>query len=159
MKKILGVLLALLIMLPEMAYGQKDDWDEAQKKEFKIKLKEFKKGKWKVFGSSRTLEVLLTNHLDWLNNREDVYEIVGVASGFKSMNMGKQKAMNNAFVAYASQISSTIKGRAVSDMKAEGNQSEFDQFYGVFERSVQQEIRGELKESFSLIREKDNGTF
>lgn len=159
MKKILGVLMTLLILLPDIAYGQKDDWNEVQKKEFKNKMKEFKKGKWKVFGSSRTLEVLLTYHLDWLNNREDVYEIVGVASGFKSMNMGKQKAMNNAFVAYASQISSTIKGRAVSDMKAEGNQSEFDQFYGVFERSVQQEIRGELKESFSLIREKDNGTF
>lgn len=162
MKKTLGILMALLLLFPNITNGQEDDeWSKAVKKEYKTKLKDFKKQGWKVFGSSRTIEVLLHTHLDWLNYHPNVYEIVGVANGFKSMNLGRQMAMNNAYVTYASQMSSVIKGRAISDMKADASNqnSEFDQFFAVFERYVEKEIRGEIKESFSLIREKGNGVY
>ena len=160
MKKILLVLIVLTILCPTISHAQNYALQGALKKEYKSKIKEFKKGGWQVFGSSRTLEVLLFNHLDWLNNRDDVYEIVGVASAFKSKNVGKQIAMNNACITYASQMSSTIKGRVISDIKEDvSSQSEFEQFYSIFERSIEQEIKGEMKESFCLIRENGNGTF
>ena len=161
MKKIVGILMGLIITLPNMAYGQEDNWSKAVKKEYKAKLKEFKKEGWKVFGSSRTIEVLLATHYEWLNCHNEVSEIVGVASGFKSMNLGHQMAMNNAYVTYASQMSSTIKGSTISDMKSDAStqKTEFDQFFAVFERYVEKEIRGEMKESFSLIRETRKGIF
>ena len=153
--------MALLLLLPNITCGQEDNWSKAVKKEYKTKLKEFKKEGWTVFGSSRTIEVLLSTHLDWLNYHNDVYEIVGVASGFKSKNLGKQMAMNSAYVQYASQMNSQIKGHALSDMKenASDQTSDFDQFYAVFERNVEKEIRGEIKESFSLIRENGKGGY
>lgn len=154
-------MIAMFLLFPHVTSGQEDLLNKELKKEYKAKLKEFKKEGWKVFGSSRTMEVLLLKHFDWLNNRDDVYEIVGVASAFKSKNIGKQMAMNNACVTYASQMGAVLKGRAISDMKADASNlsSEFDQFYAVFERSIEQEIRGELKESFSLIKDNGNGSY
>lgn len=161
MKKVFLLLFAVSFMFSQNINAQNDLLNKALEKEYKSKLKEFKKEGWKVFGSSRTMEVLLLKHFDWLNNRDDVYEIVGVASAFKSKNIGKQMAMNNACVTYASQMGAVLKGRAISDMKADASNlsSEFDQFYAVFERSIEQEIRGELKESFSLIKDNGNGSY
>ena len=161
MKKLLGILLALLLLTPLTMSGQDDLRSKVIEKEYETKLKEFKKEGWKVFGSSRTIDVLLLNHLQWLNGRSEVYEIVGVASNFRSKNLGRQIAMNNAYATYASQMNSLIKGRAISDMKGDASldEAEFDKFYAVFERYAEKEIRGEIKESFSLIKENGKGGF
>lgn len=162
LKKALVLLLVLMVSFPSGIYAQNSLLDQAIKKEYKAKLKEFKKEGWKVFGTSRSLEVLLLQHYDWLNYGGDgVYEIVGVASAFKSKNIGRQIAMNNACVIYASQAGSILKGRVVSDMGADADNlsAEFDHFYAAYERAIEKEIRGELKESFSLIREIGNGSY
>ena len=68
-------------------------------------------------------------------------------------------AINNACTIYASQAGSLVKGRVVSDMGADVDNLtvEFDHFYAAYERAVEKEIRGEMKESFSIIRQnKDN---
>ena len=57
---------ALCLMFPTVQ-AQNKALEKAQKKEFQKKMKEYKKGNWKVFGSSRTLEVLLLQHYDKLN--------------------------------------------------------------------------------------------
>lgn len=133
-------------------------------KETKAKLKEFKKDKWKGFGSTRTLEGALTNHYTNLATMgEDGYEIVGVASNFKSKNVGHQMAVNNACISYSNEAGSILKGRVVSDMAANGSDEsavgEFDHFYGAYERLVEKEIKNEMKESFSIIRELGNGVY
>ena len=159
MKKIF---LALLMMsfLCTTVDAQNKVLQKALQKEYKSKMKEFSKEGWKIFGSSRSLDVALLKHYDKLN-QDDCYEIVGVAGSFKSKNLGMQIAINNACNKYATKASSVVKGRVVSDMasQSEDVSAEFDRFYAAYERLVEKEIKGELHESFSVLRDNGNGTF
>lgn len=148
------LILAVILMVPAVEAENKQ-LQKALKKEYKAKMKEYKKEKWKLFGSSRTLEVALLQHYDQLNNLgEDAREVVGIASRFKSKNVGHQQAINNACITYAQQAGSHLKGRVVSDIAANGDDTsaEFDHFYAAYERLVEKEIKGEMTESYSIIR-------
>ena len=162
MKNLLLFILAMALLCPSASNAQSKALKKAHKKEYKTKMKEYKKDGWKIFGSSRTLEVALLSHYDKLNQGgENVYEIMGIASAFKSKNVGKQTAINNACNTYATQAGSHIKGRIVSDIASNADDvaSEFDHFYAAYERLVEKEIRGEMTESFSIIREKGDGSY
>lgn len=153
--------MALCLMLPS-AEAQNKTLEKARKKEYKTKMKEYKKENWKLFGSSRSLDVALLTHYDKLNNLgDDGHEEVGVASRFKSKNVGHQMAINNACLTYAQKAGSHVKGRIVSDMAGDGVEAdqEFDKFYAAYERLVEKEIKGEMSESFSVIRDNGDGTF
>ena len=154
MKKIIMLILAVIMMAPAVEAENKQLQKEL-KKEYKAKMKEYKKEKWKLFGSSRTLEVVLLQHYDKLNSMgEDAHEVVGIASRFKSKNVGHQQAINNACITYAQQAGSHLKGRVISDIAANGDDAsaEFDHFYAAYERLVEKEIKGEMSESYSIIR-------
>ena len=129
------------------------------KKALKAKVKEFNKEGWKIFGSTSTLDYALERHMIKMQS-EDAIEVPGTASSFKSKNVGKQMALNSAMTYYASMMDSEIKGKVVSDMQGDGefSETEFEKFYAAFKRSVQTTIKDELKESFSIIRDKGNGT-
>ena len=133
---------------------------KSEKKSMKAKIKEFKKEGWKIFGSTSSIEFALEKHLLKLQS-EDAIEVPGIASSFKSKNVGKQMALNSAMTYYASTMDSEIKGKVVSDMQGDGefSETEFEKFYAAFKRSVQTTIKDELKESFSIIRDKGNGTY
>ena len=155
------LLVSFCIMLPAVN-AQNKALEKAQRKEYQKKIKEFKKENWKVFGTSRTFEVALLQHYDKLNNLGDNgQEIVGVATKFKSKNIGHQMAINNACMTYAQQAGSQLKGRIVSDINGNGSDSEgeFEKLYAAYERLVEKEIKGEMKESFSVIRDNKDGTF
>ena len=162
MKRILVLLLAAFLMVPAMEMGaQNRQLAKAQKKEYKKKMKEYEKGKWTLFGSSRSLDVVLLKHYDKLNQGgENCYEVVGIAPRFKSKNVGHQQAINNACITYAQQAGSVVKGRIVSDMAGNGDDTsaEFDHFYAAYERLVEKEIKGEMMESYSVIRTIDKKT-
>lgn len=162
MKKIIFFLLALCLMAPTTVEAQNKNLEKALNKEYKNKKKELKKGKWELFGSSRSLDVVLLSHYDKLNTMgEDAHEVVGVASSFKSKNVGHQMTTNNACLIYAQSAGSHVKGRVLSDMSGDGveGDKEFDHFYAAYERLVEKEIKGEMQESFSIIRENKDGTF
>lgn len=161
MKKIILFLMALCLMAP-VATAQNKVLEKARKKEYKTKIKEYKKENWKLFGSSRSIDVALLMHYDKLNNLgDDGREVMGTATKFKSKNVGHQMAINNACLTYAQQAGSHIKGRVVSDMAGDGVEAdkEFDNFYAAYERLVEKEIKGEMQESYSIIRENGDGTF
>lgn len=161
MKKLIMLLMAICLVAPQVD-AQNKTLEKARKKEYKAKIKEYKNENWKLFGSSRSLDVALLTHYDKLNNLgEDGHEIVGVASKFKSKNVGRQMAINNACLTYAQQAGSQVKGRIVSDMAGDGidADAEFDNFYAAYERLVEKEIKGEMKESYCIIRENKDGTF
>lgn len=161
MKKVIMFLLAICMVAP-VAMSQNKTLEKARKKEYKTKMKEYKKEGWKLFASSRSLDVALLTHYDKLNSMgEDAIEISGVASKFKSKNVGKQMAANNACITYAQQAGSQVKGRVVSDLFGDGVEptGEFDRFYAAYERLVEKEIKGEMQESYSVIRENGDGTF
>lgn len=149
-------MVAMAIAMPSNSYGQYDRMKKkAQKKEYKAKMKQFRKEGWTIYASSHSLEVALLSHYKALQE-EGADEIVGVASAFKSKNIGKQAAMNSAINEYARRAQSFVQGRIVSDMfnNADEIPEEFDKFYAAYESMVVKEMQGELKPSFSVIRTK-----
>jgi hypothetical protein len=125
-------------------------------------MKEYKKEGWKIFGTTRSLDVALLNHYDQLNQLgENGSEVVGIATKFKSKNVGHQMAINSACTTYAREAGSNLKGRVVSDITGDGTEAagEFDHFYAAYESLVEKEIKGELQESFSVIRDNGDDTF
>ncbi|MDO4931680.1 MAG: hypothetical protein Q4E63_03360 [Prevotellaceae bacterium] len=159
MKKILIFLLAMVLAAPSVN-AQNKILQKAIKKEFNAKKKEYKKEGWKLFASSRSLEVALLKHYDKLEALGDNgYEIVGICAKYKSDNVGHQAAINNACNTYARNAGSHVKGRVVSDMASNGNDTsaEFDHFYAAYETLVEKEIRGEMQESYAIYKDLGNG--
>lgn len=162
MKKIIMLLMAFCLVMPVVNAQNSKALSKAVKKEYKTKMKEFKKGGWKLYGSTRSLDVALLTHYEKLNKEGDeTYEIMGNCSQFKSKNIGHQTCVNNAANLYAQQAGRQVKGRIVSDIagNADDVAAEFDHFYAAYESLVQKEINGELQESFSVIKENKDGTF
>lgn len=162
MKKIIMFLAAFCLMMPVVNAQNSKALSKAVKKEYKTKMKEFKKGGWKLYGSTHSLEVALLTHYAKLNKEGDeTYEIMGNCSRFKSKNVGHQTCVNNASNLYAQQAGRQIKGRIVSDIagNADDVAAEFDHFYAAYESLVQKEINGELQESFCVIKENKDGTY
>ena len=154
-------LLAFCLVAP-VVEAQNKALEKELKKEYKDRKKELKKGGWEIFGTSRSADVTLLKHFDKLNTLgDDAKEVVGIASKFKSKNVGKQMAMNNACLTYAQSAGSYVKGRVMSDMAGDGvdAEGEMDNFYAAYERLVEKEIRGEMEESYSIIRDNGDGTF
>ena len=161
MKKIFALLIAMLIIVPA-AEAQNKMLEKARKKEYKMKMKEYTKENWKIFGTSRSLDVALLTHYENLNAMgEDAFEVVGIAPRFKSKNVGKQMAINSACQTYAQTAGSSVKGRVMSDIAGDGidTDAEFEHFYAAYERLVEKEIKGEMKESYTIIREIGKGEF
>ena len=163
MKKVLAIRLAVLFILPAAyAADPAKQLKKAKEKERKEVMKRLKKEQWSLLGSSRSLEVALLSHwteLDALG--ADGKEIVGISTRTKSKNIGQQMATNAACINYAQEAGSAVKGRALTDMAGSGvdTDKEFENFYAAYERLVEKEIRGEMKQSFSLIRTNADGTF
>ena len=171
MKKIIMMMVAVLALsanCPTASAQSKAEVKNSEllekklKKEYKNKLKELKKQNWEIYGSSKTLEVALLSHYTKLaQGGENAYEVVGTASKFKSKNIGHQTAINNACNIYARQAGSHVKGRVVSDMGANSDSiaSEFDHFYAAYQSIIEKEIKGEMQESFSMIRANGDGSY
>ena len=147
--------LAMIIATPS-TYAQHLT-DKEIKREVKKKARQLKKEGWTIYSSPYTLETALTAYYQELQ-KDGAQHMVGVASSFKSKNVGKQAALNSAINEYSRQAKSFVRGRVISDMfnnASEDVPEEFDKFYAAYESMVVNEIKGELKPSFSLIREKD----
>ena len=160
MKKILALSLVAIMLAPiTMSAQNNKTLEKALKKEYKAKIKEYKKEGWKIFATSHTLEVALLTHYDKLTKLgENGQEIVGTATA-KTDNLLYQSAVNNASNIYARNAGSHIKGRIISDMGNNANDmaAEFDHFYAAYETLVEKEIRGELQQSYSIYKEVGNG--
>ena len=162
MKKIIAIILAVIVMIPAaLAADTNKQLKKARDKERKEVIKRLKKGGWEIFGSTRSLDVALLSHWDKLDKSDDAREQVGVSTRSKSKNVGMQMAINNACTSYASKAGSSIKGRLVSDMAGDGidTDAEFEHFYAAYERLVEKEIKGEMDQSFSVIRTNPDGTY
>lgn len=162
MKKIITLLLALCLLIPSAAFAANKQLQKAQKKELKEKMKVYNKEGWKLFGSSRTMEVALLKHYDKLNELgDDGYEVVGFASRFRAKNLGKQMAANSAAIDYAQRAGSKVRGLTDTDMFASGSDAadEYEHFHAAYERQVQMEIGNVLEESYSVIHDNGDGTF
>ena len=79
--------------------------------------------------------------------------LVGVAFGYKTLNLAKQTALNNAINEYASQCSSVVKARIVSELSSIP-EAQVDNMVGGFERILMHSLKGELQLEVTMYREK-----
>ena len=154
-KKFMAALLALILFAgtADYAQAQNKQLERAQKKEYKAKMREFKKGGWQIFGTSHTLDVALLTHYDRLA-KEGAMEVVGLTTS-TNKNIGKEKGFMSAATDYAKTAGSNIKGRIVEDMgsvMSTEEMEEFEHFYAAYENAVQKEIKGELQYSYAIYR-------
>ena len=83
MKKLFLMMMASLLMLSLPVEAQNKQLEKARKKEYKQKKKEFEKNGWKIFGSTRSIDVALLKHYEALDKAgESAYELPGGASSF-----------------------------------------------------------------------------
>ena len=160
MKKIVMLMLAMAMLVPVYADRNKD-LEKARKKELATKTKEYKKGKWEIMGS-HTIDYALAKHYDRLNQLgDDAHEVEGISTATKSKNTGKQMAINNAAITYAQEAGSTLQGRVIADMQANGidPSGEFDNFYAAYERLVEKEIKNDMDPTYTIIRSNPDGTY
>ena len=164
MTVIASILLLTLVTHDAVAQLSKKQAKQLQKerdKEYKKKITEFNKEGWKLAGSTRTLEVALLTHYQKLGeDLENNQEFVGEVSQCQSINICKQSALNNALNRYASLASGNVKGRIESMLRADANmpQVEIDKFIAAYENLVQAEVSGALVETFSIVKEKKDGS-
>ena len=64
-------------------------------------------------------------------------------------------------ITYGQEAGSTLQGRVVSDISANGvdPSGEFENFFAAYERLVEKEIKGEMEPSYTIIRENTDGTY
>jgi len=141
----------------QLSKKQKKTLQKELNKEYKKKMAEYKKDKWKLAGSSRTLEVALLTHYQKLGeDPENNVEFVGEVSLCQSINICKQFALNNAVNRYATLASGHVKGAIETMMRADviSPGVEMDKFIAGYENLVQAEVGSVLTESYSIIRDK-----
>ena len=158
MKKLIALCLVLILAAPALTTNAESSLQKELNKELvkqQKKKKELEKDRWKIYGSSKTLEVALLEHYTKLyNDGEVAEEIIGTADNFKSNNVGRRQAVTNAQVAYAQRAGAQVKARIVEDIAANSADinAEFEHFYAAYEAQVQKEIGAELQESFTIVR-------
>lgn len=161
MKKLVLMLMAVTMMLP-VANAQELTKQQAKavKKEVSKKMKEYKKKGFEIFGTTMTLETKLTQHYTKLWAKDgQVVEVPGFSQA-KSRNLALNAAQNSAANRYATSAGQLVKGRVLTDEALNSGDltAEFDKFYAAFEGKVQQEIKGELRPSFSVAKQNADGT-
>lgn len=160
MKKLIFALVALAFLLP-VQMEAKTQLEKVREKALKTKLKDYKKGNWEALGS-KPIDLCLAEHYAKLNALgANGHEVEGISTRSQSKNVGKQAAINNAVITYGQEAGSTLQGRVVSDISANGvdPSGEFENFFAAYERLVEKEIRGEMEPSFTIIRDNGDGTY
>ena len=89
----------------------------------------------------------------WAGGLTMPFKVIEQLTYLMSIRSLDQQAINNACITSAQQAGSHLKGRVVSDIAANGDDTsaEFDHFYAAYERLVEKEIKGEMSESYSII--------
>ena len=143
----------------QLSKKQQKQLQKERNKEYKKKISEYKSERWKLGGSSRTLEVALLEHYAKLAENENNKEFVGEVSQCQSINVCRQFALTNALNRYATLASGHVKGRIETMMRADANmpQVEMDKFIAAYENLVKAEVGGVLTESYSIVKDSKDG--
>ncbi|MDE6559874.1 MAG: hypothetical protein K2K75_00685 [Muribaculaceae bacterium] len=161
MKKIIMFIMALCLIAPA-AMAQQALTPKQEKlcnKNAKDRAKDLKKKGYEIMGSL-PLQDALYKHFAKMELGATEQQGNGHS---KSKNNGRQMCLTSAMSEYASKAVSQIKGRSVTD--AYGNEidtendPEFARFYAAYERLTQKEIKGELQESFTIVKENADGSY
>lgn len=159
MKKIIFLLLALCLAMPATTYAELSKKEVKQcEKDAKKRTKELEKEGWKSM-SSLPLESAITKHIMAMADK-GLQEQQGVSTKTRSKNNGRQLALNSAMTQYSQKMSTDLVGKVMNNLEAGlVPEAEMEQFSGAFLGETQKQIRGELKESYSMIKDLGDGTY
>ena len=135
-----------------VAYTRVDELNE--------KLQQLEQAGWQVHGSTRTLRGKLREHYAKMDANPDFYEVIGTSSGCRSVTVCRASAFNAVCVEMATRMGQDLKGKAMRDMGVdEGAEvpAEYNCFQEACISKFQGAIKGELEESFALIRKGADG--
>lgn len=161
MKKIMMLIMALCLIAPA-AIAQQALTPKQEKlcnKNAKTRCKQLKKEGYEIMGSLPLQDALYKHYA-----KMELGASEQMGNGHsKSQNNGRQMCLNSAMAEYASKAVSQIKGRSVTDSYGNEvdteNDPEFARFYATYERLTQKEIKGELQESFTIVKKNDDGSY
>ncbi len=162
MKRMLVIIATVLLVMScgSEAFSQSKlerKLSKAKAKSVTKLMKQLKKDGWELDTQSKSLEEALLEHKVALEKDENNYEIIGRVSGVKSRTVAHDNANHNAAITYAQLAKkSMLRGVETSNVGHLGEE-EFDNFTGAYERLVAGAIEKEMKESFAIYREKENG--
>ena len=154
MKKFLFIIAIFGMLASTTVSAQDKSLSKALQKEMKAKKKDFKKKGFELFGTSRTIDVVLLKYYTALEEGgDDVMEMVGYASA-KSKGLLVTAAENNARQRYATMVNAQVKGQIKTNPIANSSNfnEEIDKFEAIFLTKVESELKGVLKPSFSVIK-------
>lgn len=135
-----------------VAYTRVDELNE--------KLQQLEQAGWQVHGSTRTLRGKLREHYAKMDANPDFYEVIGTSFGCRSVTVCRASAFNAVCVEMATRMGQDLKGKAMRDMGVdEGAEvpAEYNRFQEACISKFQGAIKGELEESFALIRKGADG--
>lgn len=159
MKKLIMILMALCLIAPAAIADLTPKQEKICNKNAKDRAKQYKKDGYEIMGSL-PLQDALYKHFAKLEM--GATEEIGNGHS-KSQNNGRQMCMTYAMAEYASKAVSQIKGRSVTDSYGNEvdteNDAEFARFYAAYERLTQKEIKGELQESFTIMKKNPDGSY
>lgn len=128
--------------------------------EMNEKLQELVQAGWQIHGSTRTLRGMMSEHYAKIDANPDLSEVIGTSTGCRSITVCRAAALNAACVEMAAKMGQDLKGKAMRDMGLdEGTEipAEYNRFQEACISKFQGSIKGELEESFALIRKEPNG--
>lgn len=115
---------------------------------------------WKIHGASHPLRWKLERHYNQLDANPNLVEQLGTSTGCRSITVCRASAINAASMEIATKMGQKLKGRTMRDLgldESSDTPDEYNKFQqaciGAFEGS----IKGELEESFSLIKPRADG--
>ena len=128
--------------------------------ELNEKLQQLEQSGWQIHGSTRTLRGKLSEHYAKMDANPDLYEVIGTSTGCRSVTVCRAAALNAASVEMAAKMGQDLRGKAMRDMGVdEGAEmpAEYNRFQEACISKFQGAIKGELEESFALIRKGMDG--
>lgn len=128
--------------------------------ELSEKLQQLVQAGWQVHGSTRTLRGKLSEHYAKMDANPDFYEVIGTSVGCRSVTVCRASAFNAACVEMAIKMEQDLKGKAMRDMGVDEGAEvpvEYNRFQEACISKFQGAVKGELEESFALIRKGADG--
>ncbi len=158
MKKIIVFLMALCMVMPAAYAELSKDELKHNEKMAKNEAKKRKKQGWDNMGPLPLEESLFRMYNEMTEKGLD-YE-PGVSNPSRSKNNARQMCLTSALNSYSLKNEANIKGKA-KNLSRDGMISEvaLDQFESAFLTETTQQVRGELKEAVSMVKENPDGTY
>ena len=164
-KLVLTLCIAFIILMPiaQTSYAQGRKLKKAEKRQYKKKMKFYKKEGYTISGTTRTLEVALLTHYDKLKD-ENNQELTITTEGCPTINLCDRKALTDAATKYAQQAASFVRGRVDSEQgydaaNVDNEAATKDRFYAAYELLVSGNVSKVLYKSFAVQKKKKKGAY